>query len=58
MTNRDGKITLKLERDDFERAQEAVAKLQKNLNDFQETEPPTHSPVSRLFGDDETLGEK
>lgn len=54
--NRDGKITLKLERGDYERASEAVAKLQKDLNEFQETQPPTRTPVSRLFeeAEDET----
>ena len=49
MPNRDGKIILKLERDDFERAAEAVAKLQKDLSEYQETESPTHTPVSRLL---------
>jgi len=53
MPNRDGKIILKLERGDFERAQEAVTKLQKDLSEFQETEPPTQTPVSRLFDESE-----
>ncbi len=51
LPNKDGKITLKLARDDFERAAEAVAKLQKDLNEQREFKPP-HTPVSRLFGDD------
>lgn len=51
--NREGKITLKIERDDIERAEEAVAKLQKDLTEFQENLPPTHTPVSRLFDDSE-----
>jgi hypothetical protein len=53
MPNRDGKITLKLERDDFERAAGAVLKLQKDLSEYQEIESPTHTPISRLFDDDD-----
>ncbi len=55
MPNKDGKITLKIPRDDYERASEAVAKLSKNLTEHQENLPPTHTPVSRLFdeSDDE-----
>jgi len=53
MPNRDGKITLKIERDDFERAAQAVLKLQKDLSEYQEVESPTPTPVSRLFGDEE-----
>ena len=53
--NRDGKITLKIERRDFERAVEAVAKLNKNLIENRESLPPKHTPVSRLF--DETENE-
>ena len=49
---KDGKITLKLVRDDFERAAEAVAKLQKDLDEHRESLPPPQTPVSRLFGDD------
>ena len=50
--NKDGKITLKLARDDFERAAEAVTKLQKDLNEHRESPSPPPTPVSRLFGDD------
>jgi hypothetical protein len=53
LPNRDGKITLKLVRDDFERAQEAVAKLQKDLTEHRESLPPTHTPVSVLFDESE-----
>jgi hypothetical protein len=49
--NRDAKITLKLERDDFERGAEAVARLQKDLTEHHESLPPAHTPVSRLFDD-------
>ncbi|MCA1624364.1 MAG: hypothetical protein LC768_02345 [Acidobacteria bacterium] len=53
MPNRDGKIALKIERDDFERAAKAVLKLQKDLSEYQEVEPSTHTPVSRLFSDND-----
>ena len=53
MPNKDGKITLKIPRDDYERASEAVAKLHKNLTEHQESLPPTHTPVSRLFDESE-----
>ncbi len=55
LPNKDGKITLKIRRDDFTRAQEAVAKLEKDLTEYQESLPPTHTPVSRLFEDEETI---
>jgi hypothetical protein len=51
--NKDGKITLKLERDDFERGEEAVLKLQKDLTEHQQSLPPAHTPVSRLFDESE-----
>jgi hypothetical protein len=53
MPNRDGKITLKLDRDDFERGREAVAKMQKDLSEPPESAPPTRTPVSRLFDENE-----
>lgn len=49
LPNRDGKIVLKLQRDDFERARDAVAKLQKDISEHMESLPPAHTPVSRLF---------
>jgi hypothetical protein len=50
---KDGKLTLKLERDDYERGEEAVARLQKDMAEQQESEPPPHTPVSRLFDESE-----
>jgi len=55
--NKEGKITLKIERDDIERAEEAVAKLQKDLTEHTENLPPAHTPVSRLFDDGEDENE-
>ncbi len=53
MPNNDGKISLKISRDDFERAEEGVAKLQKDLIEHRESLPPTRTPVSRLFEADD-----
>ncbi|MCY7374606.1 MAG: hypothetical protein LH472_01375 [Pyrinomonadaceae bacterium] len=53
MPSKDGKITLKIPRGDYERASEAVAKLNKNLTEHQENLPPPHTPVSRLFDESE-----
>ena len=50
---KDGKLTLKLERDDYERGEEAVARLQRDMAEQQESEPPPHTPVSRLFDESE-----
>ena len=47
--NEGGKIILKLIHDDFERGQEAVMRLQKEIGEYLELEPPVHTPVSRLF---------
>ena len=52
LPNNDGKLTLKLERDDFERGQAAVVQLQKELKEHEATLPPTQTPVSSLFADD------
>jgi hypothetical protein len=55
--NKDGKLTLKLGRDDFERGQSAVEQLQKDLNQHSESLPPPRTPVGELFeeqSDDET----
>ena len=53
MPNKDGKITLKIPRDDHSRASEAVELLNKNLNEHQQNLPPTRTPVSRLFDESE-----
>jgi len=49
---KDGKLTLKLERDDYERAEEAVAKLTKDMSEHAESLPPAHTPLSQLFEDE------
>ena len=53
LPSRDGKLTLKIKREDFELAKEAVERLNKNLNDHRENLPPAHTPISVLFDDSE-----
>ena len=58
LPNQDGKLTLKLVRDDFDRGQAAVEQLQKDLAQHAESLPPPRTPVSELFVDeneDETV---
>ena len=55
--NDNGKITLKLGVDDFARGQEAVERLQKDMSGYREDEPPVHTPVSRLFDEDDDEAE-
>ncbi|MGI8811801.1 MAG: hypothetical protein ACR2IH_04650 [Pyrinomonadaceae bacterium] len=62
LPNKDGKLTLKLVADDFDRAQEAVVQMQKYLNEHAESSPPSHTPLSELFSEEteeetKTLGE-
>lgn len=56
MPNSEGKVTLKIEHDDFERARDAVAKLQTDMTQQIAELPPIHSPISVLFdpGEDDT----
>lgn len=49
LPNTDGKLTLKIQSDDFERARDAVAKLQKDIADEVASLPPYHTSVSSLF---------
>jgi hypothetical protein len=52
LPNSDGKVTLKLVRDDFDRGREAVLQLQKDLSDRLRDLPPPQTPVSKLFEDE------
>ena len=52
LPNNDGKLSLKLERDDFERGRDAVTQLQKDIQEHAESLPPARTPVSSLFADD------
>ena len=52
LPNKDGKLTLKLVPADFERAKNAVEKLQKDMSETAVSLPPVQTPVSRLFEDE------
>lgn len=49
LPNKDGKLTLKLARDDYERGYETVRQIQKDIAEYRISAPPPHTPVSRLF---------
>jgi len=49
LPNKNGKLTLKLVYDDFDRAQSAVEHLQKDLAQHEATLPPPRTPVAELF---------
>ncbi|CAN5551251.1 hypothetical protein BH10ACI3_BH10ACI3_30080 [soil metagenome] len=53
LPNKDGKLTLKLQSDDFESARDAVARLQKDMTAQADALPPMHTPVSVLFDESE-----
>lgn len=53
LPSKNGKITLKIKKDDFERAREAVSRLQKDLTERRESLSPSRTPVSRLFDESE-----
>jgi hypothetical protein len=52
LPNNDGKLILKLARDDFDRAQSAVEQIQKDLTTHESELPPPRTPVSQLFEDE------
>lgn len=58
LPNKGGKLTLKITREDHQAAGDAVAKLQKEMDEFIATQPPTHTPVSVLFDESEDETEK
>src|SRR6185369_7409011 len=53
LPHKDGRLTLKLARGDYQDAADAVAKLQKDMVEYTATQPPTHTPVSVLFDESE-----
>ncbi|MEO7673266.1 MAG: hypothetical protein ABIU09_04220 [Pyrinomonadaceae bacterium] len=52
LPNKDGKLTLKLVPADFERAKNAVEKLQRDISETAASLPPVQTPVSQLFEDE------
>ena len=49
----DGKLTLKIQHSDFERARDVVAQLQHEMAATTAALPPMHTPVSVLFDESE-----
>ena len=52
MPNDNGRVTLKLIRDDFELGKNAVEQLQKEMDGYAAELPPPRTPVGELFHDD------
>ena len=52
LPNKDGRMSLKLIRDDFELGKTAVEQIQKDLAGYAADLPPTRTPVSQLFEDE------
>ncbi len=53
LPNSDGKLTLKISSDDFERARDAVERLQKDMAEHAASLPPPHPPLRSLFDNSE-----
>ena len=53
LPSKDGKLTLKLQRDDFEIGRQVVEQFDKELIREAASLPPTHTPVSVLFDESE-----
>jgi hypothetical protein len=49
----DGKFTMKIKREDFDLAREAVERTQKAIIEQQSNLPPAHTPISVLFDESE-----
>jgi hypothetical protein len=49
LPHKDGKLTLKLERHDFDRGQAAFEQLRKDIEEHEASLPPARTPVSDLF---------
>jgi hypothetical protein len=54
LPNYSGKVKLKIKREDYKLADEAVAKLNKDIIENRKSLSPTHTPVSRLLNDSES----
>jgi len=52
MPNDNGRVTLKLIRDDFEIGKAAVDQIQKEMAEYAAELPPPRTPVGELFGDE------
>lgn len=52
LPNNDGKVVLKLARDDFERGRDAAEQLQREIAAREAQLPPPQTPVEQLFRDE------
>lgn len=52
LPNQQGKIVLKLDPDDWERARDAVARMTKDLAEYVCDQPPPHPRLESIFEDD------
>jgi hypothetical protein len=52
LPNQQGKIVLKLDADDRDRAREAVERLTKDIAAYANSAPPPHPPLESIFEDD------
>ena len=53
LPNKEGKVILKLQPDDFESARHVVSRFQRDMTEHIESLPPAHTPVSVLFDESE-----
>lgn len=53
LPNKEGKLVLKIFAADFDRAKEAVTRLEKDLADHLASLPPPHPPLTSLFDESE-----
>lgn len=53
LPNKEGKVVLKLFADDFDRARDAVARIEKDIADLNASLPPPHPPLRSLFDESE-----
>jgi hypothetical protein len=52
LPNQRGKILLKINGDDRERARDAVERLSKDIGEYAKNAPPPHPPLESIFEDD------
>lgn len=51
LPNQDGKLTLKLAKEDWERGRAAVEELERNLGEYRAALPPSHTRLSQVFAE-------
>lgn len=53
LPNKEGKLTMKLQPDDFDRGRAAVARIEIDIKEYEATLPPPHPPLRSLFDETE-----